>query len=86
MPFDIDNHSLLAIFAASLALIVGVGGRIPSELAPLEDRSAPGWVRGFKLRYCTEFAKPPRVISARTVSPTLFCLMCFVPWPTYSFT
>ena len=34
--------------------------------------------------YCTEFAKPPRVISARTVSPIFFLLMCFVPCPTCS--
>jgi hypothetical protein len=32
--------------------------------------------------YWIEFAKPPRVISARTVSPTFFCLMCLVPCPT----
>lgn len=50
---------------------------------PLKDRSAPRRVRGFNTRgYWTEFAKPPRVISARTVSPTFFCLMTLVPWPT----
>jgi hypothetical protein len=32
--------------------------------------------------YWIEFAKPPRVISARTVSPTFFCFMYLVPCPT----
>jgi hypothetical protein len=47
------------------------------------DTTAPGGrVRGFKGGYWIEFAKPPRVISARTVSPTFFCFRCLVPWPT----
>ena len=40
------------------------------------------WVRGFKGGYWIEFAKPPRVISARTASPTFFCLIFLVPCPT----
>ncbi len=36
--------------------------------------------------YWMEFAKPPRVISARTGFPTFLCFNCFVPWPTYSLT
>ena len=39
-------------------------------------------VRVFRGGYWIEFAKPPRVISARTVSPTFFCLMYLVPCPT----
>ena len=48
-----------------------------SQTPPRRER-----VRGFERDYWMEFAKPPRVISARTVSPTFLFLMCFVPCPT----
>jgi len=41
--------------------------------SPLRDTAAREvGARTRNGNYCTEFAKPPRVISARTVSPTFF--------------
>lgn len=52
------------------------------EASLFVDTTAPGVGARIQGGYWIEFAKPPRVISARTVSPTFFCLIYLVPCPT----